>query len=125
MQIIDKYGYLENAFDYIDRQIVSGRGLKKISKKTGMDEDLLKSLSSVLKDFSEKQFFCVLEEKIEEKHGSAPDDDIEISEVDLSVEREKGKALVLMNLTCDVAVDGEQEDKIKIEIKIFSKNNIK
>ena len=57
MQIIDKYGYLESAIGYIEKGIASGRGLQKIAKKAGINEDLIKNLSVLLNGFSEKQFF--------------------------------------------------------------------
>ena len=62
MEIIDKYGYLEAALDYIEKNIVSGRGLQKLAKKAGVNEDLVKNLSSALSGFSEKMFlwWCVL-----------------------------------------------------------------
>jgi len=125
MQIIDKYGYLENALDYINRQIISGRGLLKIAKKAGIDEGLLKNLSLSLRDFSEKEFLSVLQGKIEDRHSFTPGAEIEISGIDIGVETQKGKAFILMNLICGIVVDEEEEDKIKMEIKIFSKNNIR
>ena len=124
MQIIDKYGYLESALDYIERYLVSGRGLHSIAKKARINEDLVKNLSLALNNFSEKKFLSLIQEKIEDKHSSIPGADIEISEVDISIETEKNKALILMNLGCDIVIDNEKEDKIKLEIKIFSKNNI-
>ena len=133
MQIIDKYGYLDNALDYIEKYVASGRGLQKIAKKARINEDLLKNLFLELKDFSEKQFFMVLQEKIEDRHSSTPGAAAEISGADISIETQQGqqgrahqapRAFILMNLICDIVVDGNQEDRIKIGIKIFSKNNI-
>lgn len=124
MQIIDKHGYLEDALDYIEKNVVSGRGLHKIAKKARINEDLLKNLYLSLKDFSEKQFFVALQGKLEDKHSSISGANVEVSGADISIETQKNKAFVLMSLICDIVVDGEREDKIKIEIKIFSKNNI-
>ena len=124
MEIIDKYGYLDSALDYIERRIASGRGLQKTAKKARINEDLLKNLSLLLKDFSEKQFFSIFQEEIEQRHSSVSGANVEISGADISIETQKGKAFVLMNLTCDIVIDGEQEDKIKMDVKIFSKNNI-
>ena len=124
MQIIDKYGYLKNALNYIERNIVSGRGLQKIAKKARINEALFKSLSLSLKDFSEKQFFVALYEGIEDSRSFTSGADVEISAVDISVEAEKDKAFILMNLICDIVADGEQKDKVKIDIRMFSKNNI-
>lgn len=133
MQIIDKYGYLDSALDYIEKGIVSGQGLQKIAKKARINEDLLKNLSLALKDFSEKQFFLLLQDKIEDRHSSTSGADVEISGADISIEtqgdskrhqRRPPRAFILMNLICDIVVDDQEEDKIKIDIKIFSKNNI-
>jgi hypothetical protein len=124
MQIIDKYGYLENALGYIDRYLVSGRGLQKIAKKARINEDLIKNLSLSLKSFSEKKFFALLQEKIEGRHSSISEAEVEVSGADISIENQKDRAFILMNLNCDITVDGEQEDKIKIDIKIFSKDNV-
>ncbi len=125
MQLIDKYGYLEGALGYIDKYLVSGRGLQKIAKKARINEDLVKSLSSALEDFSEKQFLTSLQEKIESRHSSMPGADAEISQADISIEFEKEKAFILMNLVCNIVIDNESEDKIKLEVKIFSRNNTK
>lgn len=125
MEIIDKNGYLESALEYIEKNIVSGKGLQKIAKKAGVSEGLLKNLSFSLKNFSEKQFFTALHEKIEESHSSLSGANAEISGADISVETQKNKAFVLMNITCDIVVDGEKEDRIEMDIKIFSKNNIR
>ena len=125
MQIIDKYGYLESALDYIERHLASGRGLQNIAKKTGIDEDSLKNLSLLLNDFSEKKFFAVLQEIVDESHSFTPGADMEISGADVSIEMQKEKAFVLMNLLCGIVIDGEQEDKIKMGIKIFSNKDIR
>jgi hypothetical protein len=125
MQIIDKYGYLENALSYIDKQIISGRGLLKISKKAGIEEGPLKNLSLALKDFSEKKLFSVLQEKIDDWDSSTTTAEVEISQVDMGVESQKGKVFILMNLICNIEADGEEKDKIRMDIKIFSKNNIR
>ena len=124
MEIIDKYGYLESALEYIEKNIVSGRGLHKIAEKTGINEDLLKNLSLSLSGFSEKMFATILQQEIEDRHSSISGADVEISGVDISVETQKKKAFVLMKLICDMVIDGEKDDKIKIDIKIFSKINI-
>jgi hypothetical protein len=125
MEIIDKYGYLESALDFIEKNIVSGRGLQKIARKTSINEDLLRNLSLALSGFSEKMFFTILQQEIEDRHSSVSGADVEISEVDLSVETQKNKAFILLKLVCDIVVDGEREDKIKIEIKMFSKIDIR
>jgi hypothetical protein len=124
MEIIDKYGYLESALEYVERHIVSGRGLQKTAKKARISEDLLKNLSLALRNFSEKQFFAVFQEEIEKRHSSVSGADVEISGADISIETQKGKAFILMNLVCDIVIGDEQEDVIKMDIKIFSKNDI-
>lgn len=118
MQIIDKNGYLDSALKYIEKGMLSGRGLQKTAKKTRIDEGLLKSLSLRLSDFSEKQFFTNLQEKIEYVHGFTPGAEVQISGADVSIENKKGKAIIAMNLICDIVIDGEQEDKIKINMQI-------
>jgi len=131
MQIIDKYGYLESALEYIEKNLASGRGLHKIAEKARIKEDLLKNLYLALKSFSEKQFFAILQEKIEDRRGSISGTQVEISGADISIEVEKSphgrnlRAFILMNLICEIVIDGEVEDKMKINIKIFSKSNIK
>ncbi|MFH1968391.1 MAG: hypothetical protein ABIJ84_03330 [bacterium] len=124
MEIIDKRGYLELALRYIERNIISGRGLQKIAKKAGVTEDLLKSLSLSLKKFSEKQFFTALKERIEEIHSSLSGATAEVSAVDISIEKQENAAFVFLNIVFDIVIDGEQEDEIKINAKIFSKNNM-
>ena len=124
MEIIDKYGYLESALAYIEKNIVSGRGLQKIAKKARVSEDLLNNLSLSLGSFSEKQFFTILLAEIEERHSSLSGADAEIAGANISIEIEKKKPFVLMSLVCDIVADGEREDRIKMDVKIFSKNNI-
>ncbi|MCX6721113.1 MAG: hypothetical protein NT026_00705 [Candidatus Staskawiczbacteria bacterium] len=124
MQILDKYGYLESALDYIEKQIISGKGLQKIAKKTGVSEDLLKNLSLALKGFSQKQFFAALQEEIESRHSSVSGADVEIVTADISIETPKKSVFILLDLIFHIVIDGEKEDKIEMEIKIFSKNNI-
>lgn len=124
MEIIDKYGYLEDVIGYIEKNIISCRNFQKLAKKSGVNEILLKKLSTELQKFSEKYFFTCLEEELEKRHSSLSGADAEISGADMSVETEKGRAFVLMILSSNIVIDGEAEDKIKIKIKIFSKNNI-
>ena len=126
MQIIDKYGYLESALDYIERNIVSGRGLQKIAKKTGIKEDFLKSLSLSLKGLSEGKFFTLVSESLEDKHSSLSGSVAEVSSVDISIEEgDKKNIYVLLVVSFDIADDGESGDSVNMDIKIFSKNNIK
>ena len=124
MEIIDKYGYLESALEYIDKNIVSGRGLQKIAKKADIQEDLIKNLSLALAGFSEKTFVTILHQEIEDRHSSISGAEVEISGADISLDTQKSKAFILLKLVCDIVIDGENEDKIKIDTRIFSKNNI-
>jgi len=124
MQIIDKCGYLESALDFIEKNIVSGKGLQKIVAKTGIKENSLRTLSLSLKNFSAKQFFTVLHEKIEDSHSSLSGADAEIAGADISIETQRKKAFILMSVICDIVIDGEREDRVEMDIKIFSKNNI-
>jgi len=126
MQIIDKYGYLESALDYIEGNIVSGKGLQKIAARTGIKENSLRTLSLALKSFSEGQFIVALQEKIEESHSSLAGADAEILGADISVEVENHRPFILMKVSVGIVIDGEQEDSLKLDIKILpGKNNIK
>ena len=125
MEIIDKYGYLEGALEYIEKNLISGRGLHEVAEKTGIKEDLLKSLSLSLDGFSEKMFLTILQQEIEDRHSSISGADVEISGVDISLETQKNRAFILMKLVSDIVVDGEKEDKIKMDIKIFSKIDVR
>ena len=124
MQIMDKYGYLESALDYIEKNVVSGRGLQKIAKKTRINKGLLKNLSLSLKNFSEKQFFTLLQESLEEHHSSLSGAVAEVLATDISVEKDKKGVLVLLNINFDIIMGEEVEDKIALDVKIYSKNNI-
>ena len=125
MEIIDKYGYLESALEYIEMHIVSGRGLQKIAIKTGISEDKIKNLSSALRGFSEKMFFTILRQEIEDRHSSIGGANVEILGVDVGIEEFKHKAFILIKIICDIVIDNEKEDSMKIDIKIFSKIDIK
>ena len=124
MEIIDKGGYLESALRYIERNIVSGKGLHKIARKSGVSEDLLKNLNLALKNFSEKQFFTALHEAVEESHSSLSGAVAEVSAADISIETRKNKAFICMGLTFNIIYDDEIEDQLNFDVKIFSKNNI-
>ena len=106
MEIIDKNGYLESALEYIDKNIVSGRGLQKIAIKAGIQEDLLKNLSLALAGFSEKTFVTILHQEIEDRHSSVDVADAEVSSVDVSIDTQKKKAFIFVKLVCDIVIDG-------------------
>jgi hypothetical protein len=124
MEIIDKYGYLEDVIGYVEKNIISSRNFQKLAKKSGINEVLLKKLSVGLQKFSEKYFFTCLEEELEKRHSSLSGADAEIFGADISIETQKGTAFISMILNFNIVIDGEAEDKIKIQIKIFSNKNI-
>lgn len=125
MEIIDKYGYLEGALSYIDRSIISAKSLQKISKKSGVDEILLKNFKDKIKNFSEKYFLSILNEELEDAHSSLSGATAEVSGVDISIEKDGNCAYIFLRLFFDIMADNEEEDKTKIDFKIYSKNNIK
>lgn len=124
MEIIDKSGYLKSALRYVERNIISGKGLQNIARKSGVSEDLLKNLSLALKNFSEKHFFTILHEAVEESHSSLSGAAAEVSAADISIEIQNKKAFVFMTLSLDIIVDDEKGDQLDMDIKIFSKNKI-
>lgn len=125
MEIIDKYGYLEDVLCYIEKNILNSRQLSKIAKKAKIKKELLDELSANLKGFSETSFFTMIQEKLEEKHSSATGASGEVRGADIGIETVKNKAFILINFKFDIVIDGEGEDKASIFVKIFSKNNIK
>lgn len=124
MELIDKYGYLDDALNYIERNIIGCKDYKKLAKKAGVNEEFFKNLSKGLKGFSEKIFLTLIRERVEEKHSSLSGADAEVAGVDISIEKQKKSVFILLRLLFEITVDGESEDKVKINIKIFSKNNI-
>jgi len=124
MRIIDKHGYLKDALKYIERNIVACRTFQKLASKSGINEVVLRKLSSELQKFSEKYFFSCLEEELEERHSSLSGAGAEISGADISIDVHKDKAFVLISLRFNIVIDDETEDKTKIDIKIFSNKNI-
>ncbi len=124
MQIVDKYGYLEDVLNYIEKNIICAKHFEKLSKKARLSEYLLKKLSKDLQGFSEKYFLTSLQDKLEERHSSLAGAEAEVFLADVGIEVEKSKAFVLICLNWDVVIDEEKEDKITTIVKIFSKNNI-
>lgn len=126
MEIIDKYGYLEDVLNYIEKNIVMGCGLKRIAKKANLRlEDLLK-FSNYIKDFSERELLTLLKEKLEDRHSSIAGADAEVTSVDMSIENKKKNIYILLNLKWDIAVDGEKEEEVLMNVEIFKdKINIK
>ena len=98
MEIIDKYGYLEDVIGYIEKNIISSRTFKKLAEKSGVNEILLKKLSADLQKFSAKYFFTCLEEELEKNHSSLSGADAEISGADISIETRKGRVFISMIL---------------------------
>lgn len=124
MEIIDRYGYIEDALAFIEKNIIAGRNLKNLAKKAGIDEVLLKKLSSSLKNFSEKLFFTNLEEELEERHSSLLGANAENFFADVKIDAKDKKAFIIICLKWNIIVDGENEDKTTTLIKIFSSSNI-
>lgn len=124
MEIVDRYGYLEDALGYIEKNIIANHNIQKLAKKAGVDEFLLKNLRKGLQNFSEKLFFSTLQEKLEDRHSSLLGAAAELISADVKIEVEKNKALVLICLNWDITVDGEREDKITTWVKMFSDKNI-
>jgi len=124
MQIVDKYGYLEDVLNYIEKNIIESKHFEKLAKKARVGEGLLKKLSKELRGFSEKYFLTALQEKLEERHSSLSGAEAEIFLADVGIDVEKNKAFILIYLNWDIVIDGEKEDKIVTTIKIYSKNNI-
>lgn len=125
MQILDKYGYLESALDYIERNIVSGKGLHKIANKTRINEDLLLNLSLALKSFSEKQLFTMMAEKLEDRHSSLSGAEAELTAADISIEKDGKGVFILLTAVFEIVLDGEVEDKTELAIKIYSSKNMR
>ncbi len=125
MEIIDKYGYLESALGYIEKNIIAGRNFQKLAKKSGVGESLLRKLSQELRGFSEKHFLTSLQEKLEERHSSLGGVDAELTFADIGIEVRNNKALVLIYFKWALAIDGESEDKAKMSVEILSKNKFK
>ena len=124
MEIIDKYGYLEDALIYIERNIINCRNFEKLAKKSGVSEAFFKKLLKGLQKFSEKYFFTCLQEELEKRHSSLSGALAEVSLADISIEAKKGKVFILMTLGFNIELDGETEDKTKMDVKIFSNKNI-
>lgn len=124
MEIIDKYGYLEQSLEFIEKNLVSGKGLRKIAKKARIDAKFLEKFCVFLKGFSEKQFYTLLQEKLENKHSSLLGAVAEISGTDVSIENDKEAIFIFLLILCDIVVDSELEEKVEVKAKIFSKNKI-
>jgi hypothetical protein len=124
MQIIDKNGYLDAALGYIERVIISGRGLRQIAQKTRINEDLLKSLSLSLVGLSENDVMSKIQEKLEERHGFLSGADAEVCSAYVDISLEKKLPYLLLRSAFEIMMDGQKDDTTEIEIKIFSRKNI-
>jgi len=124
MEIVDRYGYLEDALGYIEKNIIANHNIQKLAKKAGVDEFLLKNLQKGLQHFSEKLFFTTLQEELEDRHSSLLGATAELVFADVKIEVEKNKAFVLACLNWDITIDSEKEDKMTTLVKIFSDKNI-
>ena len=125
MEIVDKYGYLEEVIGYIEQNIISEKGWPRVLRKIRISKELLAELSLGIKKFSENAFFALLEEKLEKRHSSITGAEAYVYGVDLKIDIEKKKAFILLTLNFKIVQREETQDKITMIIKMFSKENIK
>lgn len=125
MEIVDKYGYLEEAVGYMEKNIISSKGWPVVLRKIKIQKELLVALSAGIQKFSENAFFALLEEKLEKRRSSITGAEAEVFGVDLKIDTEKNKAFILLTLNFKIVQKGETEDKITMAVKIYSKENIK
>lgn len=125
MELVDKYGYLEETLNYIETHILNPKAWGKICSKLKLKKEVLEDLSKKLKNFSEKYLFEVLEQKLEKRHSSIAGDEAELYATDLTILMEKKKAYVQIIFKWRIVEDEEEEDRITTSVKIFSKDNIK
>lgn len=125
MEIVDKYGYLEEVIDYIEKNIISDKGWSRVLRKIKIDKQMLSELSFGIKKFSENAFFSLLEEKLEKRHSSITGAEAYVYGVDLKIDIDKKKAFILLTLNFKIMQKEETEDKTTMIIKIYSKENIK
>lgn len=129
MEIVDKYGFLEEAIGYLEQNIISEKGWPKVLRKIKLDKQLLADLSLGLKKFSENSFFVMIEEKLEARHSSITGAQAEVYGVDLTIDTEgpakKKKALIIFTLKFKIVQKEITEDKVTMIVKIYSKENIK
>lgn len=125
MEIVDKYGYLEEAIGYLEQNIISDKGWPKVLRKIKISKEALAELSLGLKKFSENVFFSLLEEKLEKRHSSITGAEAEVYGVDLSIDKDKKKVFIILTLNFKIVQGGESDDKITMVVRIFSKENIR
>lgn len=125
MEIVDKYGYLEEAIGYLERNIISDSGWPKVLRKIKISKEMLASLSLGIKKISENSLFTLLEDKLEERHSSITGAQAEVYGVDLTIDSDKKKAFVVLTLNFKIVQAEETEDKTTMVVRIYSKENIK
>ena len=125
MEIVDKYGFLEEAIGYIEKNIIASKGWPIVLRKLKLPKEMLAELSSALQKLSENAFFVLLEEKLEARHSSLTGAEAIVYGVDLTVDNDKKKAFILLTLNFKIVQNEETEDKVTMVIKIYSKENIK
>ena len=125
MEIVDKYGFLEEAIGYIEQNIISNKGWPKVLRKLKLPKEMLAELSLALQKLSENAFFVLLEEKLEARHSSLAGAEAIVYGVDLTIDNDKKKAFIILTLNFKIVQREETEDKITMIIKIYSKENIR
>lgn len=125
MEIVDKYGYLEEAIGYLEKNIISDSGWPKVLRKIKISKEMLASLSLGIKKISENSLFTLLEDKLEERHSSITGAQAEVYGVDLTIDSDKKKAFVVLTLNFKIVQAEETEDKTTMVVRIYSKENIK
>lgn len=125
MEIVDKYGYLEEVIAYIEKNIISSKGWPVVLRKIKISKELLAGLSAGIQKFSENAFFALIEEKLEKRHSSITGAEAYVYGVDLKIDTERIKAFILLTLNFKIVQKEETEDKITMVVKIYSKENIK
>jgi len=124
MEIIDKNGYLRAAFCYIKKKIGSLQEIKKIVEQTGIKENDIRRFVTGLRDFSERNFLSFLEEKLEESHSSLGGVNAEIESVNVGLDTRNRKPYIIIKIIAKILSDDEEEDRVELSFKIFSKNQI-
>lgn len=124
MKLVDKYGYLEETLNYIEKNILNQKGWGKICSKLNIKKEVLEDLAKRLKNFSENYLFKVIEEKLEKRHSSITGDQAELYATDLTIEMAGKKAFIQIIFKWRIVEDEEEEDKVTTNIKITSKDKI-
>jgi hypothetical protein len=96
MEIKDPYGYLDQILDDIEKGIIKGKDWQEIEEDIGVEEEILKKLSSKLEGYSRIKIRNLIREKLEERYYSNSDIIAELLEIEVNVMRNhKGGAFVM------------------------------